>query len=415
MEKAKILVISDHALSYSGVGVQTKCLIDGLLKTKKYSFFQLGAAVKHNSYNTVQVNEDFIIKPIDGFGDANLLRSVLLNLRPDALLIFTDPRFFTWLFEIEDEVRQVCPVLWWHVWDNTPVPDFNNWMYESVDQINCHSYLTYKMCSKNFANKTKFIPHSFPNNMFYELDKKEIEKHKERILGTERKDNFVCAWLNRNCKRKRPADVLSSWEIFLRHLTDKQRENVSLLLHTDPTDSSGHNLFEIAKSLNILDTVCFSTTKVATEDINILHNISDVCLNISFNEGFGLTTLEAMMTGTPIIATATGGLYRQVIDYEDKSENGIALKPKTRVLNGTQSIPYIHEDYVDIKDVGDAIFKIYSLETDEKLSLSKKVKLYAKKAFDYNETIELWDESLTSVIKKFNDKDNKSNIEMVKL
>ena len=415
MEKTKILVISDHALSYSGVGVQTKCLIDGLLKTNKYTFFQLGAAVKHNSYKTVEVDKDFIIKPIDGFGDANLLRSVLLNLRPDALLIFTDPRFFTWLFEIEDEVRQVCPILWWHVWDNTPVPNFNNWMYESVDQINCHSYLTYKMCSNNFSDKTNFIPHSFPDSMFYKLSKKEIKQHKERILGKERKNNFVCSWLNRNCKRKRPADVLSSWQIFLNRLTDEQRKSVSLLLHTDPTDNSGHNLFEVAKNLNILDTVCFSTSKVSTADINVLHNISDVCLNISFNEGFGLTTLEAMMTGTPIIATKTGGLYRQVIDYEDGSENGVALEPKVRVLNGTQSIPYIHEDYVDIKDVGDAIFRIYSLLPDEKKSLNKKVKLYAKKAFDYKKTIDLWDESLMSTIERFNNKDNTTNVEMVKL
>ena len=94
----------------------------------------------------MKVSDDFIIKPIDGFGNANLLRTVLLKEQPDALIIFSDPRFFTWLFEIEDEVRSVCPILWWHVWDNLPYPEFNEWMYDSVDAINCHSYLTYEMC-----------------------------------------------------------------------------------------------------------------------------------------------------------------------------------------------------------------------------------------------------------------------------
>ena len=111
--KKKILIISDHALSPSGVGVQTKFLVDGLIKKGDMTFIQLGGAVKHNSYNTVKVNEDFFIKPIDGFGNKTLLRSVLLNEKPDALLIFTDPRFFTWLFEMEDEIHQVCPILWW--------------------------------------------------------------------------------------------------------------------------------------------------------------------------------------------------------------------------------------------------------------------------------------------------------------
>jgi hypothetical protein len=100
MKKKKILVISDHALSPSGVGVQTRFLIEGLLKKGDMSFIQLGAAVKHQDYRTIIVNEDFIIKPIDGFGNPDMLRALLLNEKPDALFIFTDPRFFTWLFEI---------------------------------------------------------------------------------------------------------------------------------------------------------------------------------------------------------------------------------------------------------------------------------------------------------------------------
>ena len=35
---SKILIISDHALSPSGVGVQTKFLVEGLLKKNDYEF-----------------------------------------------------------------------------------------------------------------------------------------------------------------------------------------------------------------------------------------------------------------------------------------------------------------------------------------------------------------------------------------
>ena len=410
MKKKKILIISDHALSPTGVGVQTKYLVEGLVKTKKYSFIQLGAAIKHSNYNTVKVNDDFFIKPIDGYGNPELLRSVLLNEQPDALIIFTDPRFFTWLFEMEDEIRQVCPILWWHVWDNTPTPTFNSWMYDSVDAINCHSYLTYKMCKEIFPEKTSFIPHAFPRTEFYRLPDDIIKSEKERILGKERKDNFVCLWMNRNCKRKRPADVLETWKIFLSSLNKDERSKCTLLMHTDPTDHAGNNLFAIADSMNILENIAFSTEKLPTNFINTLHNISDVCLNISFNEGFGLTTLESMMVGTPIIASKTGGLYRQVVDCNDGSENGIALNIDFQTLTGNQKIPFIYEDYVKCDNAARAIKKFFSMSKSEKKELSKKVEVYANKEFSYEKTISLWDNSLEKEIFK-----NKSSSKVCKV
>lgn len=415
MKKKKILVISDHALSPSGVGVQTKCLIEGLIRKGDMTFIQLGAAIKHNDYNTVMVDSDFYIKPIDGFGNPSMLRSILINEKPDALLIFTDPRFFTWLFKMEDEIHQICPILWWHVWDNRPTPRFNDWMYESTDAINCHSYLTYQMCSENFPEKTNFIPHSFPSEMFHRLKKEEISIEKERILGKERKDNFVCLWMNRNCKRKRPADVLYSWSKFLDTISDKEKESVTLLLHTDPNDKAGNNLIKIAENLGILYAIAFSTQKLETRFINILHNISDVTLNISFNEGFGLTTLESMMAGTPIIATKTGGLYRQVIDYRDNTENGIALEPDVVSMSGNQNIPYIFEDYVSCDNVAKAIYKFFNMTIEEKNNLSKKVEEYARFAFDYQDTVDSWYNSLNETIEEFRCQSQKTSTKIVYL
>lgn len=410
VEKNKILLISDHALYSSGVAVQSKFLIEGLIGTGKYKFIQLGAALRHESHETIKVNEDFYIKPIIGFGNKDLLRSILLNERPDGIIIFTDPRFFTWLFEMEDEIHQICPIFWWHVWDNKPTPRFNDWMYESVDAINCHSYLTYNMCNENFPEKTSFIPHSFPKSIFFRLDNKIKNKEKIRILGENRANNFVCLWVNRNCSRKRPGDVLFSWSLFLEKIGDENRNNVTLLMHTNPSDKSGQNLIEIARELNILDTISFSVDIVDTKFMNIIHNISDVCLNISYNEGFGLTTLESMMVGNPIIATKTGGLFRQVIDYRDNSENGIGLDPEVKTLAGTQDIPYIFKDFVSCEKIADAIFQMYTLSPNDYDNLSKKVEKYASYAFNYEKVISLWDDSLYNKIKDFKCQKTKSKI-----
>ena len=64
-DRKKILVLSDHAMSTSGVGCQTRHLINGLLdKSDDWTFRQFGAAMKHANYDTVAVNENFIM-PID--------------------------------------------------------------------------------------------------------------------------------------------------------------------------------------------------------------------------------------------------------------------------------------------------------------------------------------------------------------
>ena len=130
--------------------------------------------------------------------------------KPDVVLLFTDPRFFVWFFEMEDEVHQVCPIAYWHVWDNDPFPVFNKPFYECVDLINCHSHKTYEMVSEKFPNKTNFIPHALPQDLFKPLSEAEKRGYKAQLLGEDRKDHFVGIWINRNAKRKRPNDTLES-------------------------------------------------------------------------------------------------------------------------------------------------------------------------------------------------------------
>ena len=399
MKKKKVLMLSDHALSTSGVGCQSRFLIEGLLKKGGWSFRQFGAAVKHVDYRNVVVNEDFIIKPIDGFGNPDLIRQTLATEKPDLLLIFTDPRFFIWLWEMEDEIHQVCPIAYWHVWDNEPTPRYNDVLYESTDLINCHSYLTYKMVSENFPDRTNFIPHSLPNELFYPLLESEKKKIKIDTIGPEREDHFVAFWVNRNAKRKRPNDVVWAWKIFMDRLQKEEgHQKASLVLHTDPSDQEGPGLFATCEHLEIKESVIFSNARVEFEQMNCLHNMVDVCINISYAEGFGLSTLEAMQTGTPIIAVKTGGLTRQVVDHRDDSENGVALPVEFRSLVGAQQVPYIYEDYVSVETIADALMKMYRMGPEKRKELGEKARQYVSSEFGHQKTVDLWDETLTDLV-----------------
>jgi glycosyltransferase involved in cell wall biosynthesis len=400
--KKKILMISDHALSTSGVGVQSRHLINGLVEKGDWTVRQLGAAIKHADYTTIKVNDDFIIKPIDGFGNRDMLRLILAQEKPDVLLIFTDPRFFLWLFEMADEIHQVCPIAWWHVWDNRPTPKYNYPLYEETDAINCHSHLTYQMCAEDFPEKSRFIPHALPQEMYFPIPEVDSKRLRSQILGDDRADHFVGFWINRNAKRKRPNDLLAAWARFLELLEEKHgHKKATLLLHTDPMDAEGPNLFVTTETLGIINNVYFSRDRLGFDKINILHNISDFYTCISFAEGFGLGTLEAMQCGKPIIATKTGGMTRQVVDHRDGTENGIALDIELSTMVGSQQVPYIYEDYVSVETIAQSFLKLYEMGPEKRRELGQKARDYVMSEFALQKTIDDWHDSLNETIDKF--------------
>ena len=66
-KKIKILTLSDHPLSPSGVGTQTRYIIEALLKTGKFQVLSLGGAIKHQDYTPKMVepwNVDSAIPPL---------------------------------------------------------------------------------------------------------------------------------------------------------------------------------------------------------------------------------------------------------------------------------------------------------------------------------------------------------------
>jgi glycosyltransferase involved in cell wall biosynthesis len=278
-------------------------------------------------------------------------------------------------------------------------------LYEGTDLINCHSYLTYEIISKWFPKKTNFIPHSLPDELFYPLPDNDIQNHKIKLIGPERKDHFVLFWVNRNARRKRPNDVLWSWAKFMKMLKKKHgKNNATLLMHTDPKDNEGPNLVACSEMLGIKDSVVFSNKRVEFDHMNVLHNISDACINISYAEGFGLSTLEAMKCENPIIALKTGGLTRQVVDHRDGSENGVALDVDFKSLVGSQQVPFIYEDYCSPEKTANAIMKLYEMPTEERKSLGKKARDYVMSEFGHQKTIDDWHETLLSLVESWNKK-----------
>ena len=172
-------------------------------------------------------------------------------------------------------------------------------------------------------------------------------------------------------------------------------------MHTDPNDPEGPNLVQVSKMLDIEKNVAFSTERIDFDKMNILYNIVDFTLNISFAEGFGLSTLESMNVGKPIIALKTGGLTRQVVDHRDGSENGVALPVELRTLVGSQQVPYIYEDYVTNETTANAFLKMFDLGVEGRKRLGQKAREYVLSEFSSEKTIDTWHETLNKTIDDF--------------
>ena len=400
--KKTILLLSDHPLSTSGVGTQARWLIEGLVSTGRFSFRCFGGAIKHEDYNEIVVNPDFVIKPTNGFGDEMMLRKALVQIKPDALMLFTDPRFFQWVIAMEDEVHQICPIAYNHLWDNKPWPEFNRTFYESIDLINCINHPTYEMVHERFADKTNYIPHAVPKELFKPLPEADVQRFKRAVLGPTRADHFVGMFVSRNARRKMANDILVSWAAFINDL--KQKHGVAkatMVMHADPLDPEGANLYHVIDLLGIKEHVVFSKDRVGFPEMVGLYNMCDFVVNRSCAEGFGLGTLEAMMCGKPIIAIKTGGLTRQVEDWQTGEQYGIALEPDVKCLVGNQTVPFIYEDYVSHETLTNAFIKMYEMGPQARTELGKKAMMHAHADYDLPTVIKQWDTTLTTCIENW--------------
>ncbi len=221
MTKKKILVLSDHPLSPSGVGTQTKYMIEALLKTGRYQFICLGGAVKHHNYEPQKVDpyaDDWVIYPVDGYGNPEIIRSIMQKERPDALWFMTDPRFYEWLWEIENEVRAQMPMIYYHVWDNFPAPHFNGRYYRSNDEVVCISKVTHEILQQVTPEVNScYLPHAVNSNVFYKYKTKELKDNvdsiRQRICVDSSKEHKnlnkkIFFWNNRNARRKQSSTMI---------------------------------------------------------------------------------------------------------------------------------------------------------------------------------------------------------------
>jgi len=391
-KKIKLLTIGDMPLSPSGVGTQSKYICEALLKTGKFKIISFGGAVKHPKYDPIKTQEwgdDWVIFPVDGYGTQEMLRSIIRQEKPDILWFMTDPRFWGWLWQMENEIRPLLPMVYYHVWDNKPYPTFNKVFYDSNDMVVAISKVTADIVKTVSPDvKSVYLPHAVDNEIFKPIDDEEsMLEVKKKVFGEYYDpDKFIFFWNGRNARRKQSGSTIFWFNDFLERVG---KDKACLVMHTEVKDPHGQDLEAIVDHLGLKNgEVLFSQQKVDPGSLAKIYNMVDCTICLSDAEGFGLPTMESLSCGTPIIVTMTGGLQEQVTN--GKEWFGIGIEPSSKAIIGSQDIPWIYEDRLNGKDVVDALEKMFFLSVDERKDLGLKGRAHILENYGFEEYNKKW-------------------------
>ena len=420
--KKKILLLADDLRMHSGVATQSKEFVMGTMH--KYDWVQIGGAVKHPEEGQImdmsqaaqqqtKIKDAYLkIYPVSGYGNPSILREVLEIEQPDAILHFTDPRFWIWLYNMEHEIRQHIPIMYYNIWDDLPDPHWNTNFYRSCDLLMGISKQTYGINKRLLKPhgyedwQVKYVPHGISEERIYSVEKEDTmyKRFNEKFLLDRYK--FKILFLNRNIRRKQPADCVLAYKHFMDNLTPEQRKECVLIWHSAPSDENGTDIRAVVKNLlpeyPVIFTFDINGDKPFTdEEMNFLYNSSDVYLNIASNEGFGLGSLEALMADTALVLSVTGGLqdqcgfknekgeYLTADDYVElgsnhrgtHKEHGKWVKPvfpSNISCQGSPLTPYIFDDRCQYEEVGEALRYWYDMDGDKRVEYAKLGKEFAK-------------------------------------
>jgi len=406
-DRKKILLLCDDIRMHSGIGNMGKEIVLG--SAHHFNWVNLGAALKHPEEGKAfdlsdQVNKEVGIDdsyvrliPSSGYGNAKRIRELIAVENPDAILIFTDPRYWTWLFEMEREIRSKIPIFWLNIWDDYPAPLYNKPYYESVDVLMAISKQTKNINEIVLGEKAsekiiEYVPHGINTKHYFPLktgheDYNKLVEFRKAVLKDKDID-FVLFYNSRNIRRKSTADTILAYRLFCDKIGKEKAKKCAFILHTDPKDQHGTDLRAVREAFCNPEyvNVFFSSDKIPVAQLNLLYNIADATILLSSNEGWGLSLTESLMTGTPIIANATGGMQDQMrfekdgkwIDFtpdfpsnhrgtiKQCGEWAIPVFPSSRSVAGSIPTPYIFDDRCSPEDAADAIEQMYSYSKEER-------------------------------------------------
>jgi len=256
----------------------------------------------------------------EGFG-FNKIREYLDMVQPDLVMIYNDPLVIFRFLEAMKHDRTTSPYKLWVYVDQVYqgiAPPLVDALNSHADRIFCFSdhwkkvYLDYGSCSVPVG----VLEHAVDTSVFSKLSLAVRMSQRSSMDIPTNATVFLNA--NRNSQRKRLDLTLSG---FVRLLSRRPTEPYYLMIVTNVNPQSGsyydiqrifieelkqHNLVEpdFLRRLLLIDTATSNT--IDDDGMNKIYNVTDIGVNTSDGEGFGLCQLEHLYTGAPQVVTDVG-------------------------------------------------------------------------------------------------------------
>ena len=448
-QRKKILLICDDIRVHSGVATVAKEIV--MHTCHHFNWVNVAGAIKHpekgkrldlsSSAQEVSGVDDasIFMYCVDGYGTTQEIHNIINMEKPDAVMLFTDPRYFLHVFNMEDQIRKICPIAYLNIWDDYPAPRYNQPFYEACDLLMGISKQTVNInklvladCD-NSKRVFKYIPHGLDHTHYFPINKDheqydEFIKFKKETLLQNKEVDFTMFFNSRNIRRKAIPDTMMAFRVFLDNLPEEKAKKCRFILHTELSTDHGTDLGAVREYLfgeKYKENIIFSHKKLDRKHLNFLYNSADVQVLCTSNEGWGLTLTEAMLTGTPIIANTTGGMQDQMrfVDengewftpspdvpsnhrgtYKEHGEWAFPVYPTSRSIQGSPPTPYIFDDRCKFEDITKRITEVYNLSNEEREQrgikgrewcLSEEAGFYAEKQGErvieaFDELFKIW-------------------------
>ena len=407
-KRKKILLICDDIRVHSGVATVGREIV--VHTAQHFNWVNIGGAIKHpdngkrldlsqSTNDTTGLTDTSVtLYPVDEYGNPDILRQLIKIEKPDAIMLITDPRYFVWLFMMENEIRKTIPITYLNIWDDYPAPLYNKPYYEACDLLMGISKQTVNINRLVLGDAAdsrilKYIPHGLNHDIYKPLDKNDstLKEFKKNLFKGKDYD-FALLFNSRNIRRKQIPDTLLAYRIFIDQLSIEQAKKCCLVLHTERVNEHGTDLDAVIELLLNGEqyNVIFTDARFDNGQMNMLYNSTDAQILLTSNEGWGLSLTEAMLAGKPIIANVTGGMQDQM-RFEDENGNwytpspeipsnhrgtykkhgkwAFPVYPTSRSIVGSPPTPYIFDDRCEAEDAAKQIMNVYNLSPEERAEL----------------------------------------------
>ena len=410
-KRKKILLICDDIRVHSGVATVAREIV--MHTCQHFNWVNIAGAIKHPEVGKrLDISKDtakhskvddakVFLYCVNGYGNTQDIHNIINMEKPDAVMLFTDPRYFVHVFNMEDQIRKQCPIAYLNIWDDYPAPRYNQAFYESCDLLMGISKQTVninKLVLEDCNNENRvfrYLPHGLDHTHYFPIDEKheqwdEFQKFKNETLWQNQEVDFSLFFNSRNIRRKQIPDTMLAFRSFLDSLPYEDALKCRLILHTELSTNHGTDLDEVRDYLfgeKYMKCIKFSHNKLDRKQLNFLYNAADAQVLLTSNEGWGLTITEAMLAGTPIIANVTGGMQDQM-RFEDEKGNwftpskdvpsnhrktytkhgkwAFPVYPTSRSIQGSPLTPYIFDDRCKWEDVVERYKELYNMDPKER-------------------------------------------------